>query len=100
MSGQRIVNGQLIEIPGVVIVPNLGAEIALAIDNELVRAFKWQHQFASLHEAYAVILEEVDEVWEICRQKKPERNREKIRKELIQVAAMAVKALHSLENFT
>lgn len=56
-------------------------------------------QFHSLHEAYAVILEEVDELWEITRQKRKDRSVDDIRKELTQIAAVAVKALESVENF-
>jgi NTP pyrophosphatase (non-canonical NTP hydrolase) len=55
-------------------------------------------KFRSLHEACAVIAEEMDEVWDICRQKRRERNADELRKELIQVAAMAVKAIESMEN--
>jgi len=55
--------------------------------------------FASLHEAYAVLLEEVDEVWEITKQKESARDLEHLRHELIQVAAMAVKAIHSIEGW-
>ena len=46
----------------------------------------------SLHEAYAVILEEVDELWEECRKKKDERVPQEVRKELLQIAAMAWRA--------
>lgn len=67
---------------------------------ELERAHRHGDKFASLHEAYAVILEELDEIWEITRQKRRERNGEELRKEFIQLGAMALKALVSLENFT
>jgi hypothetical protein len=43
----------------------------------------------SLHEAYAVILEELDELWDQVRMKDHERDPVAIRKELIQIAAMA-----------
>lgn len=75
-------------------------DLYLVIEAELLRAERHGRQFASLHEAYAVILEELDEVWIICKQKRKDRNAEELRKELIQVAAMAVKALKSMENFT
>lgn len=83
-----------------ILLPNIGAENARAIDDELIRAKKWQLTFNSLHEAYAVVFEEVDELWQHCLRKRPERDPEKIRKELIQIAAMAIKALHSMEHFT
>ncbi len=54
--------------------------------------------FHSLHEAYAVLLEEVDEVWDLVRTSPPERerdqgvyNRQALYDELVQVAAMALR---------
>jgi len=55
--------------------------------------------FASAHEAYGVILEEVEEFWEIVKLKRCKRDRSAMRRELIQIAAMAVKALASMDNF-
>lgn len=69
------------------------------IEAELVRAKRHGLAFVSLHEAYAVIEEEMDEVWDICKAKKKNRNRTALYKELIQVAAMAIKALDSIDNF-
>lgn len=66
---------------------------------EVERAKMHGEKFASLHEAYAVILEELDEVWDITRQKRRERSAVELRKEFIQIGAMAVKALQSLDNF-
>lgn len=43
---------------------------------------------ASAHEGYAVILEELDEVWDIVKQKQSERDYRKLRKEVIQLGAM------------
>lgn len=56
-------------------------------------------KFASLHEAYAVIAEELDEVWDLTRMKRRARDPQELRKEFIQLAAMAVKALGSMDNF-
>ena len=56
--------------------------------------------FNSVHEGYAVLLEEVDELWEnvkLNKHKHPERN-ELIREEAIQVAAMAVRLITDLET--
>ncbi|HEX7727473.1 MAG TPA: hypothetical protein VF392_00445 [Terracidiphilus sp.] len=66
---------------------------------EVERAKVHGAKFASLHEAYAVILEELDEVWEIARQKRRDRDPVALYKELIQLGAMAVKAIDSMENF-
>jgi hypothetical protein len=46
----------------------------------------------SAHEAYAVILEELEEFWEEVRLKREERNPLHMRDELVQVAAMALRA--------
>lgn len=56
---------------------------------ELSRARLWYPPIHSLHEGYAVMLEELDEFWDICRQKPDARNLAGARKELLQVAAMA-----------
>lgn len=50
----------------------------------------------SLHEAYAVILEELDELWGLCRLKCEERKSEDIREELLQIAAMAWRTARDL----
>jgi hypothetical protein len=54
--------------------------------------------FASEHEGYAILLEEVDELWEAIKlnQKNPERAR-RVEKECIQVGAMALRFLHDME---
>lgn len=69
------------------------------IRHEVSRSEKHGNTFRSLHEAYAVLLEEVDELWDITRLKKRDRSRDAIEVELIQIAAMAVKALQSVDNF-
>lgn len=69
------------------------------VDAELKRAKVHGEKFVSLHEAYAVTLEELQEVWAVTMQKKKARNREALRKEWIQLAAMAHKALASMDNF-
>lgn len=75
------------------------AAVLHEIHLEVERAKMHGEKFASLHEAYGVILEELDEVWDIARQKRRDRDPMEIRKEMIQIAAMAVKAIGSLENF-
>lgn len=73
-------------------------EILTEIAAEVERAKVHGEHFHSLHEAYAVMLEELHEVWEITMQKRKDRDQDKLRKELIQVAAMAVKAIESMPN--
>ena len=73
--------------------------IPAAIMAEVERSKVHGEKFASLHEAYAVILEELDEVWDITRQKRRVRSAVELRKEFIQIGAMAVKALQSIDHF-
>ena len=52
----------------------------------------WPRNFASMHEGYAVIAEELNkELWEIVCQKQPNRDLAKARAEALQVAAMAIR---------
>jgi hypothetical protein len=50
----------------------------------------------SSHEAYSVILEELDEFWDEVKKKSRERDRQQMARELVQVAAMALRALSDL----
>jgi hypothetical protein len=50
----------------------------------------------SSHEAYAVLLEEVEEFWEEVRKKVRLRDRSRMLGELVQVAAMAQRAAEDL----
>lgn len=79
--------------------PFIGNDLAIEIDDELMYSEKHGTAFASLHEAYSVLLEELDEVWDITRQKRKDRSKEDLRKEFIQIAAMAIKSIQSLDNF-
>lgn len=63
-----------------------------AVDHEAIRATQKHPPMNSHHEAYAVILEELDEYKaEVWKQTKA-RDRENMRTELIQLAAMALRA--------
>ncbi len=50
----------------------------------------------SLHEAYAVIKEEVEEWWDEVKKKPAARDRKLLRKELVQVVAMCVRTARDL----
>lgn len=63
---------------------------------ELLRATKKFGAFASAHEGYAVLFEEVDELWELVRLKQGEFRDELMRKEAIQVAAMAIRFVYDV----
>jgi NTP pyrophosphatase (non-canonical NTP hydrolase) len=70
------------------------AELALALADakmEVATAtFNWP-PFNSAHEGYAVLLEEVDELWDHVKTNQKKRDLQGMRKEAIQVAAMALR---------
>jgi len=73
-------------------------EIAGDAGLECQRAMDRFHPFASPHEGWAVIREELDELWEHVRAntgRSPE-----ARKEAIQIAAMALRYAHDLTGET
>lgn len=80
-------------------VASIDADLVEEIDREVLASDRHEKTFASLHEAYAVILEELDEVWDITKQKRKNRNADELRKEFVQVAAMAIKGVKSMDNF-
>ena len=61
------------------------------VTEELASARKQHGAVNSIHEGYAVILEELDEVWDEVKKKTKERDLPHLLKELIQVWAMAQK---------
>lgn len=75
---------------------NKKANIIADIDNEFKNATSKHPKFNSRHEGYAILLEEVDELWEEVRKnhiKTPE-SKLKQRKEAVQVAAMAMRFIY------
>lgn len=70
--------------------PKFAEQVAL----ELAKAREKHGDIKSAHEAYAVILEELDEVWDEVKSQKWDRAQ--LLKELIQVAAMAQRAAEDL----
>lgn len=58
---------------------------------EYGRAVNLNGPFNSAHEGYAVIKEELDELWEEVRKKRGNRDMEKMLKEAIQVSAMGLR---------
>ena len=60
---------------------------------EVDRAERLHAPLNSHHEAYAVILEELDEYWDEVKKKTEARDAEAMRTELIQTAAMCVRAI-------
>ena len=70
------------------------ALILLDVESELNRAIAKHPPMHSFHEGYAVILEELDELWDEVKQQHPDR--EKMRKEAIHVGAMAARFILDL----
>ncbi len=66
------------------------------IESEYIRASGLYPDFHSNHEAYAVIKEEVDELWDAIKKEKNVKGNDQIRHELIQIGAMVVKYLDNL----
>ncbi len=66
------------------------------IEQEFASAESKFKPFNSAHEGYAVLLEEVDELWQEVMKKKQFRNYALMRKECIQVAAMAVRFISNI----
>lgn len=67
------------------------------VADELTRAMKLHGPQRSAHESYAVILEEVDEFWDEVKKKRSEQSDANLRTELIQIAAMACRAVVDLK---
>ena len=61
------------------------------VHDEFKRASSKHGGFNSAHEGYAVLLEEVDELWEEVKKRQPDPAR--MREEATQVAAMALRFL-------
>jgi NTP pyrophosphatase (non-canonical NTP hydrolase) len=71
----------------------LGAipEAMLDIEIEALKATEKYPPFHTAHEGFAVLLEEVNELWDEVKVKQGKRDKAKLRKEAVQVAAMALR---------
>lgn len=67
-----------------------------AVAEELQRAKIWP-PFNSLHEAYGVLMEEVDEFWAHVKVNQKKRDLPACRAELVQLAAMAIKGIECID---
>lgn len=63
-------------------------DFAALVRRELASAREGHNPINSLHEGYAVILEEMDEVWDEIKKKRSQRDPAKLLAELVQIAAM------------
>jgi hypothetical protein len=66
------------------------------IEMEFMRASDLYPSLHSNHEAYAVIKEELDELWDEIKKSKELKGNKNITKELIQIGAMVVRYLDNL----
>jgi hypothetical protein len=68
------------------------AQVAL---NDIAQEHRWAIEhfpaMRSPHEGYAIILEELEELWEEVKKQHNERDKTKMRNEAMQVAAMAMR---------
>lgn len=66
-------------------------QIYREVDDELMSATERYPPFNTAHEGYAVLLEEMDELWEHVRVTQGCRLTNRMRREAVQVAAMAIR---------
>lgn len=68
-----------------------------AVLDEFRKASEEYGRFHNAHEGYAVLLEEMDELWDAIKLKQSNPNREyQMQKEATRVAAMAIRFLHDV----
>lgn len=68
-------------------------ELLNSVTKELTSAQKKFEAFHSMHEGYATLKEEFDELWDWVRTRQGKRNPVAIEKECIQIAAMALRII-------
>lgn len=66
-------------------------EVVAEVTKELLSAMTNWPRFNSAHEGYGVMLEEFDELWEHVKTNQRKRDLPAMKKEAIQVAAMAIR---------
>ena len=74
------------------VTPDRLGDVLADVRSEAKRALVDHGEFRSAHEAYGVLAEEVDEFWAEVKKKRADRSPAAMRAELIQVAAVAIKA--------
>lgn len=71
-------------------------ELLEIIEEEVIRAKAMYPTFNSSHEGYAVILEELDELWDLVRKNKGIAGDLRMQNECIQIAAMSIRFIEDL----
>lgn len=74
------------------------AEALHAASTEAIRASAAYAAFNSAHEGFSVLNEEVDELWDHVKVKQGRRDIEAMKKEAVQVAAMALRFIVDVCN--
>lgn len=72
-------------------------DLFIECEKEMREATDEHGRMKSAHEAYSVILEELDEFWDEVRKKESNRDKANMKKELIQLGAMAIRAIYDLK---
>lgn len=67
------------------------SSVQLKVENEIIKARESWPRFNSAHEDFAVLKEEVDELWEYVKTNQKKRDLISMQEEAIQVAAMAMR---------
>lgn len=70
----------------------------MTINQEMESARNIYGAFHSTHEIYAVLQEEVEEFWELVREKPNKEKSQGMIKELTQIVAIAQRAINELQN--
>lgn len=64
------------------------------VQDEIHRAVSIHGHIPTLHTAYGLLMEEVDEFWDEVKKKAENRTKLQIREELVQIAAIACRAVY------
>ena len=67
------------------------AGVLKEVETEIFRAVNMHGPMRSCHEGWAVLFEEVEELWDEVKKKASKRQKENLRMEAIQIAAMAAR---------
>lgn len=73
-------------------------EIMQQVEQEVITAIECWPDFNSAHEGFAVLKEEVDELWDQVKINQSRRLLKDMQNEAIQVAAMAIRFAHDICN--
>ena len=76
----------------------LYSRVLREVSEELDAALRKHAKLNSAHEGYAVILEELDELWDEIKVRQSKRRPKKMKREAIQVAAMAMRFVMEVCN--